>query len=43
MYTLGVKCVYFTHNQGLKTLPRVIVLINHDVYQLAEVPNFKLP
>ena len=24
MYNLGLRCVYFAHNQGLKTLPRVI-------------------
>ena len=24
MYNLDLKCVYFAHNQGLKTLPRVI-------------------
>ena len=24
MYNLGLKCVYFAHNQGLKTQPRVI-------------------
>ena len=24
MYNLDLRCVYFTHDQGLKTLPRVI-------------------
>ena len=32
MYNLDLR---FTHNQGLKSLPRVIFRINHDVYQLA--------
>ena len=25
MYNMGIRCVYFVHNQGLKTLPRVIL------------------
>ena len=24
MYNLGLRCVYFAHNQGIKTLPGVI-------------------
>jgi len=35
MYNLDLRYVYFAHNQGLKTLLRVIFWINHDVYQLA--------
>ena len=35
MYNLGLTCMYFAHNLGLKTLPQFIFGINHDGYQLA--------
>ena len=35
MYNLDLTFVYFAHNQGLKTLLRMIFGINHDIYQLA--------